>query len=379
MTDEHLIELVEQGHPASLPPEVIELIRVRLAQSEALRRALADRLRIEAHLAGALGAEHVSVERIIALAAARRGRGARRHRWMLAWGLAIIVPIAAFTAAYIGREHFSWSPVVADQARDEAGIAGANAQGASPAVEPVVAEGTQVPKPSESLPPIARQEATTAAAAQKKTTATQNIKPPKTQAPPAVGRAKPALWETERHLGSPVRSFAEVYFDDVGQGGFSASESDLKAWFAPVPGQSFNVDARSVAERRVGFFAGVVRLRAPWSPDVMLRLALTEANKLRMYFWNGTSGVMLHFHEDRRVAWAAYAATRKAGAATPSRLALTATDEDRSYRTSPLGAGPIDIYWHQGELVLSRGDVKLLAAPLAGPPSEVVFEGKAGL
>jgi hypothetical protein len=70
---------------------------------------------------------------------------------------------------------------------------------------------------------------------------------------------------------------------------------------------------------------------------------------------------------------------RKAGAAEPDWQALTATDDGRGRRASFRDAGTLQLYWHHGQLVLCRGDVTLIRAPLAGPPQEVLFDGHIAL
>ena len=57
--------------------------------------------------------------------------------------------------------------------------------------------------------------------------------------------------------------------------------------------------------------------------------------------------------------------------------AITATDDDRCRRSEIRFGGPLELRYRDGELILSRGDIVLLAAPLAGPPTDVFLEGRA--
>jgi outer membrane protein assembly factor BamB len=63
---------------------------------------------------------------------------------------------------------------------------------------------------------------------------------------------------------------------------------------------------------------------------------------------------------------------------TPEEFALAADDEGRTVRTGIVrDGGTFELRYRDGELTLSRGDIVLLRAPLAGTPDEVYLEGKA--
>ena len=179
-------------------------------------------------------------------------------------------------------------------------------------------------------------------------------------------------------MGGPPRPLSELMFEDIGLGGHTLREGDLPRWFTAVPGQAHRFTERIVRNRRCGFFDGWIKLRGAWPADGMLRLALSDHNRLRLHFYHGDRGVTLTYYEDHRHAWAAYSVSRATGDMRPQSPILVATDEERSFRTSPNGLGPIDIAWREGQLLLSRGDVRLLAAPLAGSPDDVYLEGHAG-
>ncbi|HEX5105296.1 MAG TPA: PQQ-binding-like beta-propeller repeat protein, partial [Pirellulaceae bacterium] len=114
----------------------------------------------------------------------------------------------------------------------------------------------------------------------------------------------------------------------------------------------------------------------------VLRLSLEHYNRLQMHFFHESEGISLIYYEDQNYRWAAYATTREAGKAKPATWAITATDDDRCRRTELRHGGPIELRWQPagegpGELVLSRGDIVLVSAPLSGPPTDVFFEGRA--
>jgi outer membrane protein assembly factor BamB len=106
-------------------------------------------------------------------------------------------------------------------------------------------------------------------------------------------------------------------------------------------------------------------------------LQLENFNRLKLHFFRGLEGISLVYYEDQGNRWAAYATTRDEGKPTPKSWAITATDDDRCRRTEFRSGGPIELRCRDGELILSRGDVVLLAAPLSGSPSDVFFEGRA--
>ena len=60
MTDKELVELVETTMPEELTLEQIELIRGRLRESPALRKALAGQLQMDQYLAALIGNFEVS-------------------------------------------------------------------------------------------------------------------------------------------------------------------------------------------------------------------------------------------------------------------------------------------------------------------------------
>ena len=148
-------------------------------------------------------------------------------------------------------------------------------------------------------------------------------------------------------------------------------------WFEQVPGFNFQVHRIDTRFGPCGALEGVARLSSPWPEHAMLRLSLENYNRLRLHFYHGLAGVTLVYYEDQNYRWAAYATTRDAGKPLPKTWAITGTDDDRCRRTELRQGGPIDISYAAGELILSRGDIVLTSAPLAGPPTEVYFEGRA--
>jgi outer membrane protein assembly factor BamB len=349
-----LIEQLEQGSPEDFSADQLALIRGRLAGSPALAAALADRLRLEQYLAGTLGADNVSKEELVERAARLRQGGSLSKRAIAGWVAGLgLASVALYFAVrpFLPRRAPSvvggGNVVVERAAKEDAADGGGDGEvghGASKAVK-----GDEDRSAVEGKSSVARSLVTSA-----------------TVAEGAV-----------EDLG-PARPLRDVVFEDIRLAGATSREEDLRKWFTAAGGEPHRFSERMVQNRRCGFFDGWVKLRGAWPKDGMLRLALVDHDRLRLHFFNGTAGVTLEYFQDQRHAWAAYAVKRNAGEVRPREPVLVGTDEERSYRTSPSGVGPIDVSWRGGELVVSRGDVRLLAAPLAEAPAEVYFEGHAG-
>ncbi len=190
-----------------------------------------------------------------------------------------------------------------------------------------------------------------------------------------------APWQREDQLGGPPRKAEDISFTDLFELGQTPRAADLQEWFSSVEGKPHTFSERDIDRRKCGAIDGWVRLRAPWPDDAVLRLALADHFRLKIHLYDGTTGVVLQYHHHRGMSWTAYETSGRAIDTVPARFALAATDEGRNYRTyyhaSPRGGGTFALRWHNGQIVLSRGDVRLLSAKLHRPPVEVVFEGHA--
>ena len=172
-----------------------------------------------------------------------------------------------------------------------------------------------------------------------------------------------------------------VCFDDFDPEHFLPQADDLKKWFEPVPGQRWTVTNSRTKFGDAATVDGLARLAMPWRDDVALRLAMEKLNGLRIHFLHGAEGLTLAYYErDQDNCWVAYAARRKAGSVTPEEFALAADDEGRTIRTGFVrDGGTFELRYRDGEVTLSRGDIVLLRAPLAGTPDEVLLRGQGGL
>ena len=114
-------------------------------------------------------------------------------------------------------------------------------------------------------------------------------------------------------------------------------------------------------------------MNAPLADDSVLRLSLYETQWLTLHFVRGPTELTLRMYDNKGalVAYASSGPDRN----RPTRV-LAATDDDRNWRSNPpLWPLRMDIRFHQGQLLVSRGDVELLRAPYDGVPAEVIFDG----
>ncbi len=190
----------------------------------------------------------------------------------------------------------------------------------------------------------------------------------------AVAAAEP--WDV--YATAAPLTFAEVAFGSFATDKSLPQKEDLLRWFENVPGANQQFREAHTKLGRCGEFEGVVRLRWPWQENAALRLSLENYNRLQIHLYHGNQGVTLAYYEDPLYCWGAYATTRENNTAfEPRELALTATDDGRCGRTEIRFGGPFDLRWHDGEVILSRGDIVLLRAPLAGAPQDVFLQGRA--
>lgn len=169
-------------------------------------------------------------------------------------------------------------------------------------------------------------------------------------------------------------AFEDLCFDDFDvQSGYPGVDR-LKEMLAPVPGHPGQITATTHHARPICQISGWLRLKPPWRADSVLRLALLEQKDVQLHFCSGPRGVTLRYYPDRNHAWAAYGTTRPGNQPQPETHALWAVDNGRYYRSR---AGTLEIRWQDGQLVVTRGDLVLLVAPLGGPPRNVFFQGGA--
>ena len=149
----------------------------------------------------------------------------------------------------------------------------------------------------------------------------------------------------------------------------------LQQWLEPVPNLPHQFHEAMHGELPLASFDGILKLRAPWPSDAVMRLSPYDHYGLRLHFWNGTEGVSFQFSDRPAPWWGAYATTRQNGLPKPETRVLIGSADGRM---DPTLHGQIEFRYQAGTLVFSRGDIRLITVPFAQPPGEVYFEGRAG-
>jgi hypothetical protein len=202
---------------------------------------------------------------------------------------------------------------------------------------------------------------------------------PKADAAPAAPAPPP--WQAALEPTGAAPDYTDVAFRTFDPTKSLPQREDLQGWFDQVPGFNFQLHRVDTRAGPCGAVEGVVRLRSPWPEQAVLRLALENYNRLKLHFFHGNQGVSLIYYEDQNFRWAAYSTTREGDGKLPKTWAITGTDDGRASRAELRQGGPIELRYlpdeRGGEIMLSRGDIVLVNAPLAGPPDEVLLEGRA--
>jgi outer membrane protein assembly factor BamB len=378
LNDVELLKLLEEKTPEELTLQELDFLKQRLADSVPLREALLGRLQMEAYLAAALGRIQLSPELIVARAEKEQSRS---------WNFAILLLLLLICLPILGLTGAVMYNAVAT---DIAGASHETIVGELPksaigptAIRPESESAKQpAPKPATDLareerPPTASPEGAPSAPSQ------SQVETPKASPPPvATPTAPPAPvvpWEETLAQQGNLPTFETIAFSPFDFDKRLPRQADLQPWFEAAPGSNFRLHELDTKQGKCGAIEGIGRLKSPWTEDSVLRIALEHYDKLQMHFYRGDQGVTLIYYEDQGGRWVAYATTRKDQGTKAEELAATATDDDRGRRTELRLGGPVELRWRKGELILSRGDIVLLAAPLAGLPEDVFFEGRAAI
>ncbi len=379
MTHDELIQLVQDKPPEQLTLEEIEALRDSLGQSAELRDVLMGELQLEEYLARSLGRVRVSIDDILIAATAPAALPQNRTAALLGWTVSICVGLALLAIIALLMRHAPQP--IADQRPDSAAPHTTNPLANRQAGEPVDrAEAPAGEPPGDQIPTPAGEPAAFEPFAPRQPPLTVNTpiaNPPSStpgvrataQQPNAATADVP--WPELAPLKEAPRAAADAAFSalDIDRQGLAATE--LKRWLEPVAGQPNRIDGGIRGECPVAWFDGLYRLKAPWPNDAVLHLAPFDCHGFAIYFWQGEAGVALRYYDQPRAAWAAYRILRKPGETRPSSYALVAVDDGRFERTL---RGPFDVRHQDNALIVNRGDIRLLTAPLAGPPTDVFFE-----
>lgn len=154
------------------------------------------------------------------------------------------------------------------------------------------------------------------------------------------------------------------------------TNAELRRWFEAPDSDPVNwIAGQSAYGSCVGFY-GLVRMVPDWPADSALRVGLASDDRLQIHFFCGDAGVSIVHDPIGDSQWAAYATARLPDADRPSDWSLTSTDGGRSRRTGFNADQTVEIEFTEGRLQLSRGETLLVAAPLEGPPAEILFDGR---
>ena len=387
MTNDELIQLVQQKTPDELTPAEIKLLRSRVRDSKELREAVADNLQIETFLFQTLGQVSLSVDEIVDHGGRKRRTSTRGWLGTALLLLLMLVAIGLPIAVY-----FHWNEVqdyVANYVVPPSDL--------EPLHHDVIAsESDQTSKtPSETLddpttpelnhtedadntPPVepkAPVPVETPAKPESTDKPNDNDKPPEPAPAPVPEILTP--WQDVVENADAPRRFEEICFQNFDVTASLTHVDEVKQWFEEISGHRSRFFQQKTSAGMCGWFEGLVRLKSPWHNDTALRLALESYNQLQIHFFSGGNGVTLAFYEDRNFTWAGYTTTREPNGVEPSNFALTATDEGRNARTEIRFGGPLELRHRDGEIILSRGDIILLRVPFEKKIEQVHFKGRA--
>lgn len=338
MTDNELRALIQEKAPADLTPEECADLRAAIRKSPDLLREMADRIQIEEYLAQALGRPQVSVERVLARLAARRTRAV--GVWTR-YGLVVCGIVATLLAGLIATRGWRDRPQQQEVARQE------TAEPAAKVEETVAAdETTKLQKP-----PTVPQE------------------PAPTEPVPAPPPATVAV--------QTVASLREVgLFEPAGADDATPDDKSLARWFAAVGKLPLKLSSQPIERKPCGRLEGIARLQQPLVDGAALRMASPDFTAVRIHVWSGDKGVSFDAFP-QPLQWQAYATTRSGNTPLPTGYVTLGRDDGRMIRTTPAAVQRIELRYADGIVSLVRGDVRLVEAPLDGPPTDVFFEGAA--
>jgi outer membrane protein assembly factor BamB len=189
----------------------------------------------------------------------------------------------------------------------------------------------------------------------------------------ALTTAEP--WNDARYLGAPPRPFLDLAHEHHRYWGPPLTKSGFREWFKPFDG--FKSETSRRWDTSLVTLDGATQLRAPLSPDHLLRLAISETNnQFRLHIWNGLQGYSLQLYDWQYQSWIAYRVERKKLTdARPSKYEFAASD-DKHYFLMHAQDQPhrIELRCAEARLTLSHAGVTLLDLPWDGPEPEVVLD-----
>ncbi|PQO42634.1 PQQ-binding-like beta-propeller repeat protein [Blastopirellula marina] len=369
MNDQQLIELVQESPIEDFTLPQIQLLRERIVESPELRTALADRLRMDHHLADVLGSSDDTSDQFVQKLLKRKQRQISRSRWSIGLGLSVLVLLGLTIA---GLVNFSGNAPPANTL----------AQSDSPSPE----------KPSETIesategetadiPPVAPPEPATSPAASEALSPAEANEPPPAETTPNPIEESPAPQEPEGLVPPAIEPISFAHLTSLPDAARydSLTRSQFDQWFVraseDLPGEVEEFrDGDHPQIRLKGWF----RLRGPLPAGTVLRFAVSDLDKLRFHFYCGDTGVSVVKYRHDYNPWYAYAMQRGEDGVQPRGLVLEANDSYREQRSNARHYQPVAIYFDDttSELVIYRGDAEVIRTPLPGNPDQIYFEGE---
>jgi outer membrane protein assembly factor BamB len=155
------------------------------------------------------------------------------------------------------------------------------------------------------------------------------------------------------------------------------NREQLQRWFDTVVGHGHRWSDTRTEFGVCGTLEGLVRYRGPIGDDIALRLSFDPVANLQFHCWSGQRGISFIRYGADQQRWLAFATTRQAEDAVPATWSLVASDAGRNRRSALRITAPVELRQRDGRLILSRGDIVLLQAPLAEPLTDLFVAGKA--
>jgi outer membrane protein assembly factor BamB len=193
---------------------------------------------------------------------------------------------------------------------------------------------------------------------------------------PVVARSAPPPWQQALDESSNAPGYEQLAFQSFEEAFGKPGRDDLTPWFETTTAAGFRISKVPSQYGQSAMVEGIGRLKSPWPEGAVLRLQLENFDGLKMHFWNRSAGVTL-VYADEGNRWTAYKTTREQNEPTPKTSTIAGADDDRCRRTGFRFGGPVELRFVNDELLLSRGDIVLLAAPFDGPPTDTFVDGRA--
>ncbi len=379
MTDQQLIDLVQNKSPEDLSVEELELLSRRLEESPELRAALAERLEMDRILCDALRRVRFSVDQILQRYEQRKPvpRASITSRMPILIGVAAIAIVAGVVAVVVlqAKSRPPVQTVIADGASTPVDSQTAH-QPQQPVQPSQLSQLSQLSQPPHLTPPNLAL-AQTPSVVQKPT----EPQPQPVVAPPTPAVVVPAVAVISDTPADMTPAMAQRVYQVVEINDQRMTDDVVNRWLSGVPG----VPSEQAMRDQAVELNGVTRLKVDWEAGSVTRLWFRQhPQKFDLHFWNGGQGVTLNYFSDgdtARRCLTAYIATRKDTGPRPATLSLLANDEQRLWRAMSGGvpgyALQMDLRYdrQRGQLIVSSADAPVLSVPMIAAPDEIYLEG----